>query len=100
MAVTDSGLSGYGFSKEAKRNLVIAIMSIQFIAIGYLYKGTLALHAEIEQIKTAQADSATAMYNRLLNQVAMKMIPLQQDVANLHNTVISNDSLEKIKRIK
>jgi hypothetical protein len=93
--ITDSGLGGYGFSKEAKRNLVIAIMTIQFSAIGYMQHDNSCLHKEIEQIRTAQADSATAMYNRLLGQVAIKMSTLQGGVGELQSTVATHDSLNR-----
>ena len=88
-------LNALGFtSKILRRNLVIGIMAIQFIAICALAKYTVVLNQRISDIKTAQVDSSNAMYNRLVQQIATKMQPLQSQVQELQTNVTVNDSLE------
>lgn len=95
--IQDNELSVLGLSKMLRRNLVLTIMAIQFVAICFLGKYSMNLNQRITDIKTAQADSANAMYNRLVNQIATKMEPLQQQVNNIKENVEINDSLTKIK---
>ena len=88
-------LNALGFTSTIlRRNLVIAIMAIQFIAICSLAKYTVVLNQRISDIRTAQVDSSNAMYNRLVQQIATKMQPLQSQVQELQNNVSVNDSLQ------
>jgi hypothetical protein len=93
-SVQDNELNVLGISKILRRNLVIGIMAIQFIAICSLAKYTVTLNQRITDIKTEQVDSANAMYNRLVQQIATKMQPLQSQVKELQNNVEVNDSLQ------
>ena len=92
--IQDNELNVLGISKILRRNLVIGIMAIQFSAICSLAKYTVTLNQRITDIKTEQVDSANAMYNRLVQQIATKMQPLQSQVKELQNNVEVNDSLE------
>ena len=69
----DSELSALGFSKQARRNLVVAIMAVQFTAIGVLWRQTNILAQRIDDIRSAQVDSSNAQYARLVDQVARRM---------------------------
>ena len=46
----DSSLSALGFGKSARRNLAVAIMTIQFGAIGFLFQQNSQLNKEIVEI--------------------------------------------------
>ncbi len=92
----DSSLSALGFvSKEARRNLVIAILLIFLTGDVYLFRDNSRLHKQIEDINKAQADSANAMYNRLVLQIAEKMKPVNEAAKEINANLDKTDSLQQ-----
>ena len=87
--------SSFGFTKIARRNLIVAIIAIQFSAITYLFKDNSQLNKQIIQIKTAQADSSNAQYARLVAKVEAKLLPVQQMASNLVQNSNTVDSLQR-----
>lgn len=90
----ENNFSVFGFNKLARRNFVIAIISIQFIAIGSLFRYTMVLNDKINNIRSAQVDSSNAMYNRLVNQIAEKMKPVADQVQSINENIAKSDSLQ------
>lgn len=91
----DSAFNAFGFTKIARRNLVIAIITILIMSNAALFKYTMVLNQKIEDIRSSQVDSANAQYNRLVNQIAERMKPVAQQVREIQNNVAQTDSLQK-----
>ncbi len=90
----DRNFNAFGFSKIARRNLVIGIMVVQFGAIGELFRENAGLHNKIDEIKTAQADSANAQYARLISRFTEQMKPVQAQVDSIQKDNHKTDSLQ------
>ncbi len=70
-------------------------MSIQFGAIGYLFKQNCDLNQKIVDIKTAQADSSNAQYARLVCRVQMQLQPVQEQAKQVASNLSKTDSLQR-----
>jgi hypothetical protein len=90
----DSNFSAFGFTKVARRNFVVAVISILIISNGALFKYTMTLNDKIDAIRAAQVDSSIAMYNRLVNQIAERMQPVKQQVQQIQENMEVTDSLQ------
>lgn len=90
----DKNFSALGFTKVARRNLIVAIIGILIMSNAALFKYTMSLHDKIDAIRAAQVDSSIAMYNRLVNQLAERMQPVKQQVEQIQENMEITDSLQ------
>lgn len=93
--IQDKELSALGLEKSMRRNIVIALIVIQFGAIGTLFQQNKNLQREIIQIRTAQADSSNAQYARLLSKVEGKLLAVQEQAHDVVSNISKTDSLQK-----
>ncbi len=91
----DSSFSSLGFTKTARRNLVIAIMSIQFVALAAEFKYTMVLNDRIDKLNETKANEYAEMYNKLVNQMAEKLNPVRAEIKSLNDNSRIADSLQK-----
>lgn len=90
----DKNFSAFGFTKTARRNLIVAIIGILIMSNAALFKYTMTLNDKIDAIRAAQVDSSIAMYNRLVNQIAERMQPVKQQVQQIQENMEVTDSLQ------
>jgi hypothetical protein len=91
----DAEYNVLGISKVLRRNIVIGIISIQFVAIAYLGNTILSMQQQMLDVKDKENAQTERVYERLIKHIDVKFDTIYTTVDSVTQRIQVSDSLGK-----